>query len=356
MTTIIKKLPNICLYSAQFSKISPSAFFRIRNGCCFHFIVDKLFKANNLDRSLLLPNLVRTAHIGTVIHKLFEERVKGLIQTEDDYESRWEQYIKNEEDKIKINYPTISGISFSDYDKMYESMETAFRINAYSQSRTSTTADSVKLEFPVGYKDLIYGTIDRLNISQNEIEIIDYKSGEVFDESGNIKNSIVLQLNLYAICCEFSFNKPVSKLTVIRTKDLTEIDIPIIREQYQELVDEISIFLNKLNSTTEFESFQIPSEESCAFCSCKHLCKKYLESDIRSPRIVDGYVTDISNRNYIKLCDNRGQYFTVNKIADINIPDYDKLLGKHLLFTDVNSYVEGVFCRTSKTIIFELNS
>ena len=110
------------------------------------------------------------------------------------------------------------------------------------------------------------------------------------------------------------------------------------------LVDEISIFLNKLNSTTEFESFQIPSEESCAFCSCKHLCKKYLESDIRSPRIVDGYVTDISNRNYIKLCDNRGQYFSVNKIADINIPDYDKLLGKHLLFTDVNSYVEGVFC------------
>ncbi len=356
----IKTLPNIKVYSGCVKELSPSTFSRIRSGCSFPVVINQMVKDKGLDWSLLLPNLSKAAHLGTIIHKLFEERVKGDIPDEDEYERRWDYYVEQEEKKIRENYPSLSGISFSDYDKLYESCESTMTVESVSQTDPSLIlGDNVRtLEARVTLPGYIYGTVDRLIFHHDGIEIIDYKSGKVYDENGNIKDSIICQLNLYAICCEHQYGKRVKKLTVIQTSDVSSIDIPIERANFQDILKEIEGLLHKINTAIKskrFEDLQKPSVESCGMCNCRHLCKGYLESGIRSESILDGIVIDCSNKNYLKLQDCNGNTFTVNKLADLSIENWNDLFGKHLIFINVSNRIEDVYKRTSRTILFQMS-
>ena len=355
----IKLLPNFENYYGFVNGLTPSNFYRIRNGCSFPIAIYQIIKDNNLDWSILLPNLSKAAHLGTIIHRLFEERVKGEIQNEEEYEIKWEHYVEQEEAKIKQNYPSISGVSFSDYDKLYESCDSTMKIEPLSTvDRSQTSSENRRtLEANVSYEGYIYGTIDRLIFHDNSIEIIDYKSGEIFDEKGNIKDSISYQLNLYAICCEYQFNIPVKKLTIIRTSDLTEIEIPIQRDNFELYLNNIKNIIDKINyaiANKSIEALQTPNADLCGFCNCRHICNNYLRSALRSDNIVDGIVTDCSNKNYLELIDSTGNKFVVNKLGELNIEDWDSLFNKHLIFINVSSRIEDVYKRTNRTLIYQI--
>ena len=81
----IKLLPNFEDYCGFVKGLTPSNFYRIKKGCSFPIAIYQIIKDNNLDWSILLPNLSKAAHLGTIIHRLFEERVKGEIQNEEDW-------------------------------------------------------------------------------------------------------------------------------------------------------------------------------------------------------------------------------------------------------------------------------
>ena len=45
------------------------------------------------------------------------------------------------------------------------------------------------------------GIVDKMIVDQDNIDIIDYKSGRVVDEGGNVKLEYIIQLHLYAAMC-----------------------------------------------------------------------------------------------------------------------------------------------------------
>jgi|WetSurMetagenome_2_1015567.scaffolds.fasta_scaffold01432_4 CRISPR/Cas system-associated exonuclease Cas4 (RecB family) len=355
----IKVLPNISKLQIQVHELTPSTYSRIRSGCTFPVIVTQAFKTNNLDWHLLLPNLSKASHLGTIIHKLFEERVMGLVPDEDEYERRWEQYVKRHEDDIKNYYSSLQRVSFSDYDKMYESCDSTIGIPVVQQGSIDNIAASRQhtLEVKVSYPGYIYGTVDRIKFHPNGIEIIDYKSGKVFEEDGSIKEIIAYQMNLYAICCEHQYGKRVSKLTVIHTSNSEETDVLLKRNFFESMLIEIKSLIKGINTAIDsglVESQQSPNEQDCPNCNCKHLCKKYLESEYRSEYIVDGIVVDNNSRKFLKLQDSCGKIFTISKMNDLEIDDWDKLLGKHLIFINVSSRIDDVYKRINSTLIYEI--
>lgn len=342
----------------QIKSLSPSSFYQIKSACAFPFVVNNYFKENNIDWYLLLPNFSKNAHLGTVIHKLWEESVKGLIQDEEEFEKKWELYVAQEEAIIKSNYPSIKDISFCDYDVMFKHCSSILKEKNVHNHRRDTKFDFFcNLELDVSYPGYLTGRIDRVKQLLDGVEIIDYKSGEVYNDNGLIKDSILYQLNLYAICYEYQFNTIVKKLTIVRTADNTEIDIPIMRNEFDLLLEEIKAYIQRINksiSSNTIESLQILDEERCSFCRCKHLCNKYLCSEYRSENIVDGILEDISNKNNWKMRNNN-TYFSVTQMAELEIENLDTLVGKHLLFFNVSNRNNNVYKRTNRTLIFQTN-
>lgn len=45
----------------------------------------------------------------------------------------------------------------------------------------------------------IKGSIDRVKRTADGVELIDYKTGKVLDDNGDIKQQYIYQLNIYAI-------------------------------------------------------------------------------------------------------------------------------------------------------------
>lgn len=355
---IIKKIPKIEDLMVQLKGVSPSKYSQIREGCAFSVIVQNAINNKKMDKYILLPSLSPAANLGIIIHKLLEERVRGNIKDSDTYESKWISYVHAREEEISNNYPSLRNLSFSDYDKMYANCDATMHI-PISNPNTNENDDKHPplVEVPVCIPNYISGIVDRIKFDYKGIEIIDYKSGQIYDENGNIKENIIYQLHLYALCCEQQFNKKVNKLTIIQTSDLSDINIPIQRDLLHTLLSEIKSVIDRINHIVDngnIESLQCPQESLCKLCNCKHMCKAYLQSSFRSENIVDGIVIDVSNKNFLLLQDKEGLQFSVWKLEDLCIDEWDFLIGKHLIFLNVSNRIGNVYKRTDKTIIFEI--
>lgn len=353
----ITHIPKINPLGLSVDNLTPSTYASIQNGCAFPQIVKAAIRTGNFDYGMLLPRSPKAIR-GTIIHKLFELRVKGEIQTEDDYLDSWEQYISQEEAKLKRQYPTLRNLSIEDIDKQYESCDAAMQMQPIVLSYNKPNSlRNRSLEVPVMIEGVLKGKIDRVVRKDGIIELIDYKSGNAYDENGVVKEDYVVQLNLYALCFENVFNEMVNKLTIVQTSDLLEIDVPIEREKFVPVIEEIKSLILSINEHIQqnrCEDLQKPSENICKYCDCRHFCQSYLNSDFRSPYIVDGKVTEVVPHNFIKLQDNESNLISISRLDDFELDDWNSLIGKHLLFVDVSSRIENVYKRIDRTIVFEI--
>lgn len=352
----IKSITDISGLRVEITSLSPSTYFYVKDGCSFPTVINIASRKGLFDESVLLPNSPAAIR-GTIIHKLLEERVKGLIQTEEQYELRWNELIRQYEEDTRSKYPSLRNFIINDLDKMYESCDSAMGIIPAINYQGDTTEVRLRaVEVPVSIPGVTRGVVDRIKYHNDGIEIIDYKSGEVI-ENGAIKESYVYQLNLYALCCEQMFEKSINKLTLIQTYDNQEFDVPIEREKFIESLDDIRSIIEQINTFVQkgqIRNLQMLNDKHCGYCKCRHFCDKYLNSELKSEYIVDGYVTDSSNPNFISLSDKNGNSFSVSKLSDMNIEDATNLVNKHLVFVNVSSRIDNVYKRTDKTLIFEL--
>lgn len=353
----IKKIPNIAHLGVQLKALSPSTYYRIKEECAFPAIVSQAIRDDLLDKYVVLPNSVAAIR-GTIIHKLFEERAKGQISSEEEYEDRWQHLVDKYELEIKQNYPTLRNFLINDFDKMYESCDAAMQIEPSNSSNSNRSLNSIpQVEVFVSIPNILNGKIDRIKIHKDKIEIIDYKSGAITDENGVIKKPYIYQLNLYALCYESHYKKTVCKLTLLQTSNLEEYNVVFDRAKYLEIINHIQDDISQINDSLlsqNIADLQNANEEHCRYCFCRHFCKTYMSSSFRSDTIVDGVVTDASSNELITLEDKEGGTFYVNKLHDVSIDDWHGLIGKHLVFVNVSSRIENVYKRTDRTLIFEI--
>lgn len=263
------------------SKLGPSTFTSLLNGCRYQYMLQH---TSNKEKDSLLP-AAKSTLLGTIIHSLFEERTKGQIPDRAVFENRWEELVCQEENRIKNAYG-LKEYSLCDYDKMYSSMDTALSLDTWSSSTpgsTGPTATGTTIESERIYQtNNLIGKIDRVESRTGKIRIIDYKTGKVTDDNGNIKEEYETQLNLYAHMYQEEKGVKVDELQIIDING-TRYQVNIWDSvRLAATLSDITALINLMNNTSGDKSSLACPSDKCALCSGKMICNAYWTSQYRA--------------------------------------------------------------------------
>ena len=305
------KIHDINTSDVTVRKIGPSTYTSLKNGCKYSYF---LTHTRTKEPGTILPCHNSTL-LGTVIHALFEERAKGMIQNEDDFERRWEAKLTEKENEIKQMYG-LKDFSMKDYDRMYLAMGTAMNMRAGNVGHSVPGLPSTRVESEKPYEtDNLIGTIDRIENTDGKVKIIDFKTGHIINEAtGNIKEEYVAQLNLYASMFVEKENMPVDSLEIMDTSGNT-FPVPMWSDaQLKSTLKDIDDLISLMNSTASKESLAAVSDK-CGMCSAKMICEPYWrglhkeEKDDEDPESVfsdlEINVTGIENEDVISYSEGR---------------------------------------------------
>lgn len=340
--------------------LSPSVFTQLKNGCLYQKILQDSIsdKTKGLGVSLTFPPNPAALY-GSIIHRLYEKRMKGLIPDAESFERMWDAEVKKVNETYSPRYPLF--VLKNDYDKMFESQNVAMGMQPVTTSMGSVSRVSSSSQFERSYKipGKLHGIIDRISCKDSYVEIIDYKTGMVYDDSGKIKQIYIDQLNLYALMYEATEGKKVSKLTII-DKNANEIDVPILpnKENLLDDVDRIIRCINDSINNGTAKNLATPSEENCKYCNCRHLCEAYWKSSYLPNDFVKGVISN-NGTNFVDLTNEEdGTHYRVSSIEKLNISSTEFYIGRRLMFLSVfpSQQTIGHFLVTKNTLVFEYPS
>ncbi len=302
------------------SKLTPSALIAYLN-CKLKFYfkyVAKLYEADEVQEEM------DAAVFGNILHNameiLYDEFTKGekrdIIQENDFFlleqgvdgalkKAFMKNYHMDKKDKFKLEGRSIIafeilrkfGLQILAHDKKYA----PFRILGLEAS----TREGYHLELPIqsGEKLLevkIKGIIDRLDMKEGRVRVIDYKTGkdekdfvdiESFKDRTNInKNKTVIQVFYYSYLYWKKFgDEYIIEPGVFNSKDLfkSDFDWRVVRKEarkagvplmdFRPLARQYEDFLTEMLSeiyNPEIPFDQVEDEKTCEFCPYKGICNR----------------------------------------------------------------------------------
>lgn len=328
------KVPQIYppdFYYQQINRLTPSSYIDTESNCYMRYVLSRA--ARHGERLYSNFNSI----YGRVAHELFYLRKRGLIGSRLDFKAKWKELLQVEENKLIKQYPSLKNIQLANFQLCNDCWKIAERIvptNSNESANSCSNMPKFGSEFKVSLDDLIIGYIDSVVPMGNGAEIIDYKTGKVYDENGCIKQAYVTQLNLYSVIYEYQFGVPVKKLTII-DRDGSNIDVPqlnltadVVRSEASQKISRI----NRLICAKQVAELSI-LDEDCKFCECRHICKVFLETATPC-QILKGTVSCVPNKNVIELQTDKYGKIIINNFDTINL-DLEELSGETLLFVNL---------------------
>lgn len=346
----------------EIKRISPSQFYSMKN-CAYKSILAEAF-----DKRPLLP-LSPNAYFGTVLHKMLELIAKGIVKSEDDFNVEFDNQVKAlEEDlkqkgfgffvplKVKLQNFGLKKIQLKKHLKReFEKITSSGNIKFYSEKWFESQ------------DKLIGGKVDLVIEKENEIEILDFKTGAIthdcLDDEGeiysDIKNEYKEQLKLYA---HLYFENTKKFPTALSLVDLAKQKFPVefSEQECKSLFDEAKSLLKSINDSINTKSFSAnPKQENCKYCLYRPACSffhKKLEIDF-SYNDVFGEVANVKkfqNGNVSVFLQNGNKKLT---IKNFSAEDFEKLnnhKNKQIRIYNVSKEAtEFVYSATDTTIIYE---
>lgn len=316
--------------------LSPSTFSWVNYGCGYQVLLQKALSSIN-DNTLFLPSN-RNAILGTIIHKLYELTQKGELRNIAELKNKWEQLVSIEKNKLAANYPTLLNASINNYDKRNSAIRYALRLmNKPNNTTTMASVNKVYSEKWLDCSDIgLIGIADKLVVENEYIDIIDFKSGHVKDENGDIKAEYQIQLHLYAaMCYHLSLGMPRSLYLV--DIDGVHFEIPYSLKYSNKLIDEVKAALKMLNDTISNRNFHTLARQDlgiCSNCSCRHICQYRRISSDSYYQTITGKVVEIPSTNMYVLRNNEDTlYVSGLDVYQVGSPlDY---IGKTLVFVNI---------------------
>ncbi len=342
----------------RLSELSPSRYTSISRGCSYSYLLQQTLRSLGAP-SRLMPPLSFKNVIGTVIHKVFELVNKGALPpTRNEIKEFWKSEIASQEQRIAIDYPSLTNLSISDYNAMFETIKVAEGMRPQAVVSPDSFSRIIHPnEHRVLIPGLLKGSIDRVDsLSDGSFRIVDYKTGKVYDENGCIKEEYITQLNLYAYLLEEQDNVTVSELAIMDRKG-TYIPVPYYPEKKEEVFAEVKQLLESVNTAIEsnqIENLSAPSPDNCRFCSVAHLCKQRVCPSDSPYRIIEGVITTVWNDDQLGITIDDGS-ITVAKLRTLNIDteEWNSLVGKNAVFVNLFEVVENqLYNRTDNTVIY----
>ena len=346
---------NICIH--PIAEISPSRYTWLRDGCAYSFLLESSLRTYE-GPSLLMPPISFNNVIGTIVHKIFQLVNSGQLDSDEETITRkWKELCAEHKSKILEQFPTLRNVSIGDYDAMFDTIDVVQRMQSRESCDGTQTGPISRLnEHYVKIDNLLKGSIDRIKPSVGGYEVVDYKTGKIYDENGAIKADYVAQLNLYAYMLVEAESVDVTGLAII-DRTGTEISVPYYQDKKDLVLDAVRQLLSRINLEVgkgTAESLCRPSEPNCDYCPCLHMCKHRILSPNNPFHILEGRVVNVWNTDQISLEVEGVGEVIVAKLSVLNIENMNELVGKHLVFVNLLQIVEGEqYNRCDKTVIYE---
>lgn len=339
--------------------LSPSTFSWVNYGCGYQILLQKVLSTFN-NNTLYLPSN-RNAILGTIIHKLYELTQKGELRNIVDLKNKWEELVSIEKNKLAANYPTLRNASINNYDKRNSAIR--YALGLMKKPNNTTTMEGIKKIYSEKWLDCselgLTGIADKLVIENENIDIIDFKSGHVNDENGDIKIEYQIQLHLYAVMCNYlSLGKPRSLYLV--DIDGEHFEVPYSPDFGNMLIGKVNTALKMLNETVSNRNFQTLVRQDlclCSNCSCRHICQYHRISSDSYYQTITGKVIDIPSTNMYVLRNDEGTIF-VSGLDVYQVESPQEYIGKTLVFVNLiraslisDDYTYKI---TENTLVYEL--
>ena len=314
----------------KIQRISPSQFFSMKN-CAY-----KSLLAEAMNKKALLP-VSANAYYGTVLHKMLELISKGAIRNEEDFNTTFQEQIKLMEEKLVADgYDFFVPLQKKVKDFTMKKILLKYHLRNLSERPPGASNTKFHSEKWYESKDkLIGGKIDLVIEAEQQIEILDFKTGaitqDVLDDDGEVSSEVKAeykeQLKLYAYLYFENTGKFPTQLSLV---DLAKqkFTVDFSGPECNAIFEEAKLLLSSTNNCIEKETFTAnPTEANCKYCLYRPACSfylKHIEID-NSFNDVSGSVQNVvkfQNGNVSVYLESGGKTFTVS-----NFPSekYDEL-------------------------------
>lgn len=241
---------------------------------------------------------------------------------------------------------------------MFETIDVI--LDTFQESRNVSSGDYVGIRNPnehyIKLDGLLKGSIDRIRYASDGYEIVDYKTGKVYDDNGDIKKDYIDQMNLYAYMLEEKEGVTVSKLTIIDHLG-NEIGVPYDKNAKTYVFNSIKYLISDINAAVVSgvpDTLAKPNEQNCCFCPCLHLCKKRVCSPNGTFQIIEGKVIKVLNSDQLLIKDGNGNQIIIAKLGTLHIEGFESLQYKTLIFVNLLKIRENMlYNRCDRTVIYE---
>lgn len=356
---MINKVGEITFKKIQ--RISPSQFHSMKN-CAY-----KSLLAEALNRKALLP-VSANAYYGTVLHKILELITKGQIRNEDELNSTFQDQIRLMEEKLVADgYEFFVPLQKRVKDFIMKKILLKDHLRNISKKHAPIRDTKFHSEKWFESKDkLIGGKIDLVIETEQETEILDFKTGaitqDVLDDgeiSSDIKSEYQDQLKLYAYLYYENTGRFPTQLSLV---DLAKqkFTVPFSENECNVIFEESKLLLNATNNSIDKGTFTAnPTLANCKYCLYRPACSfylKYMETD-SSFNDVSGSIQNVvrfQNGNVSLYLESGGKTLTVSNLPSEKFDELNNNRNKKVYVFNLKKESRELFFSAIKTtMIYE---
>jgi len=316
----------------------------------FHLIKQCNARALYKDEGSLIPTHPETI-FGKIVHFFFQYvyKVKNKGELFEIWRKSEIKIFKDENHEInKDNIKKISLLATDYSNRKHQVIQNVFTniCNAGQRKIVASREKRLVYESIVGVPDLIL-------VNDNQVSIIDFKTGKIFDKNNEIKQGYQTQLKIYAGLYFKVHEKNPDKLFIVHND--CYIPINFTQEECSSLLNNLIKLKEKLLKITEAEikNYENPHVTYCYSCSKRMSCDSYWDSDANLydlrgvlKEVKVGLRNKITiGENIIISDNNRINEFVSNYIGKevvfLNLKNTDKYLFetlKYSVFLDYKKY------------------
>ncbi|MEH7379105.1 PD-(D/E)XK nuclease family protein [Bacillus sp. JJ1533] len=273
-------------------RIPASRFFDMQL-CSFREVV----VSNGLEK--LLPSSPNT-YFGLAAHSFLQKVGSGLINEPDDFENGWLMALSEVEKLLLKSEREKHFIPLSKTVKQFEIKKrvlfkkaSSLMINRGIKYKSNSNLFQGIEKWYQTEDGIVGGYLDRVLLTESGYEIIDYKTGILFDKNTmEIKDAYKYQLLIYAALFYENLNEWPSALKIqgINGEELSinynKDECVKILKQARELFYRVNDLITRFNDYLELQKHLAkPAPENCQYCSVRPICNEYWKAREKYPQL-----------------------------------------------------------------------